>query len=487
MKRVLWLVSVCLLIAVLVPSSCTQKAPEAPPKAETETTKTGAQTLEAKPASFSVSGLTITPGEVTAGSAVTIEVLVTNSGELSGTYDITLKIDNTIEGTERVTLASSASQKVTFTIIKSTAKTYSVSVNGQSGTFVVKTSSPPSPPTPPTPHLPPLDAFMKGIWFNDQPWTLDKPRPPMYGPMYHPPQADPSLKSLATTGASWISVVVHIFQETVTSTNITRNQYGTASDEALRHIIDLAHSLGIRVVLVPGIDLSNDPDHSWVQIGTAFTSETQWQEWFASYREHINHYASFAQEAGADMLYIGSELPGVTHREDDWRRIIKEVRERFKGPISYDSVFWGTPVSEYKRIKWWDALDYIATDFWFSLTNKNNPTVAELKQGWTNTGFLVSLENVAKQFNKPAILSEIGYDSLDGTNKDYVGTHTDTGAHIDLQEQADCYQAALEMVWSRPWLKGIFWWQWNAISTQWLEDPHGKPAEEVLKKFYLSQ
>ena len=127
MKRVLWLVSVCLLIAVLVPSSCTQKAPEAPPKAETETTKTGAQTLEAKPASFSVSGLTITPGEVTAGSAVTIEVLVTNSGELSGTYDITLKIDNTIEGTERVTLASSASQKVTFTIIKSTAKTYSVS------------------------------------------------------------------------------------------------------------------------------------------------------------------------------------------------------------------------------------------------------------------------------------------------------------------------------------------------------------------------
>ena len=56
-------------------------------------------------------------------------------------------------------------------------------------------------------------------------------------------------------------------------------------------------------------------------------------------------------------------------------------------------------------------------------------------------------------------------------------------APVDLQEQADCYQAALEALWDRPWLQGIFWWQWNAISTQWLEDPHGKPAEEVLKSF----
>jgi hypothetical protein len=109
-----------------------------------------------------------------------------------------------------------------------------------------------------------------------------------------------------------------------------------------------------------------------------------------------------------------------------------------------------------------------------------------LKEGWIKTGYVADLENLSRQFNKPAILSEIGYDSLDGTNKDYVGTHN-KGAAIDLQEQADCYQAALEVLWGRPWLKGIFWWQWNAISTQWLEDPHGKPAEEVVKKFYLSQ
>lgn len=251
-------------------------------------------------------------------------------------------------------------------------------------------SSPPSTftPTPtPTKPLPPLDAFMQGIWFNDWGWGFDQPRPPIYGPLYYPPQADPSLKALATTGANWINVVVCIFQETLSSTNITSNQYKTASDQALGHVIDLAHSLGIRVVLIPGLFLSNDPDHSWVQIGSAFTNETQWQAWFASYREHINHYASLAQEAGADMFYVGSELPGTTHREDDWRQTVREVRERFKGPISYDSVAWGNPTAEYKRIKWWDAVDYICTDFWFSLTNKNDPTIAELKQGWADTDY----------------------------------------------------------------------------------------------------
>jgi hypothetical protein len=345
----------------------------------------------------------------------------------------------------------------------------------------------PSSPTPTTPTqtkpLPQLDAFMKGIQFNDWPFQLDQPRPAMYGSLYYPPQADESLKDLATTGANWISVMVDIWQETISSTNITRMQYATASDEALRHVISLAHSLGIRVTLLPDLLLSDDPAHDHIQIGTAFTTETQWQEWFASYREHINHFASFAQEAGVDMLYIGCEMASTTQREGDWRQVVKEVRERFKGPISYDSVFLG--FSECKRIKWWDAVDYIATDYWGSLTDKNDPTVAELKEGWIKTSYVSDLEIISKQFNKPIIISEIGYDSLDGTSKNFPVAHREN--QVDLQEQADCYQAAFETFWGKPWLKGIFWFQWNAISTEWPTSPQGKPAEEVLRQFYLSQ
>ena len=168
---------------------------------------------------------------------------------------------------------------------------------------------------------------MKGFNFAD--WNSSGgPRPTVVGPLYDPPHADWTLKNLAATGANWTNLVVVLSQETIASTTVIRSQYGTASDSALRHIIDLAHSMGMRVSLMPMIVLSNDPSHFAGHIGTTFTSEAQWQDWFASYREIINHYAAFAQSSGADMFVIGHEVGATTHREDDWRRIIREVRQR---------------------------------------------------------------------------------------------------------------------------------------------------------------
>jgi len=331
----------------------------------------------------------------------------------------------------------------------------------------------------PLKDLPSLDAFMKGIHFCD--WNpSDSPWYPMYSV-----GTDLSLQDLADTGANWISLLVNGSQETPASTTVSRNLPGTATDAELLHVVKLAHNLGIRVVLSP--TLYHGDEGSWNKIGTAFTSETQWQDWFASYREFINHYASFAQESGIDMMYVGSELCGTTQREADWRRVVKEVRERYKGPIGYDSVWWGSPTGEYKRIKWWDAVDYIAVDFGPSLTNKNDPTVAELKESWARTGYLTELDNISKRFNKPVIVSEIGYQSNDGTARipwDFTNSRQGT---VDYQEQADCYQAAFEMLWGKPWLKGIFWWQWSATGAPWRETPQGKPAEEIIKHYYLSQ
>ena len=254
-------------------------------------------------------------------------------------------------------------------------------------------------------------------------------------------------------------------------------------------------------MLSPYLDLSNDPDpgHWWGQIGTAFTSETQWEEWFASYREFINYYATFAQEAGADMLSIGHELGGVTHREDDWRRIIQEVRQRFKGPITYYSLDLPVPRAAFSpnaphgedaRIKWWDAVDYMGMDVWPLLTNKNAPTVEELKAAWTDIGYIARLESLYQRFNKPIIFTEIGYPSYDGVNK--MPALLQPAAAVDLQEQADCYQAVLEVFWEKPWLAGIFWFQWRAEpgvggSNDNGDAINGKPVIEVLKRFYLAE
>ncbi|MBI2850689.1 MAG: hypothetical protein HYX80_06575 [Chloroflexi bacterium] len=299
------------------------------------------------------------------------------------------------------------------------------------------------------------------------------------------------MKNLAATGANWISLLVNVGQETIASTKVFRTQPRTAADAELKRMIDLAHGLGMRVALLVNVDLSNDPVHTQREIGIAFTSEAQWQEWFASYRELLNYYATFSQEAGVDMLVIGDALVGTTQRENDWRRVIKEARERFKGPITYAALYAQGSLSDGEdvRIKWWDAVDYIGWQPFYPLTDKNDPTVAELKAAWTEKGYLAAIENLSKQFNKPVIAIEFGYRSQDGANK-WPLNWTST-APVDLQEQADCYQAALEVLWGKPWLAGIFWWEWRAQAglggpKDTSAIPYGKPAEEVLKKFYLS-
>ncbi|MFC1932175.1 hypothetical protein ACFLXU_00890 [Chloroflexota bacterium] len=65
---------------------------------------------------------------------------------------------------------------------------------------------------------------------------------------------------------------------------------------------------------------------------------------------------------------------------------------------------------------------------------------------------------------------------------------------VDLQEQSDCYQVAFEVLLGQPWLAGIFWFEWFADQSVFPSGPndkefvpYGKPAEDVIKKFYLSQ
>lgn len=119
-----------------------------------------------KAASFLVSGLSISPAEVTTGSSVTIAFLVTNNGELSGTYTLSLKVDGVEEGTEQVTLEGGASKKVIFTSTKNSVKTYSVVVDGLSGKFTVK-----EPPKAPTVTVPKV-AVLKVKWFGQSTFLI---------------------------------------------------------------------------------------------------------------------------------------------------------------------------------------------------------------------------------------------------------------------------------------------------------------------------
>jgi len=89
------------------------------------------------PASVSASGLSITPQQVQPGRDVTISVNVANTGGATGSYNAVLYINGVVEDSQSVSVAGGASKNVIFTVSKTKAGVYDVSLAGQNGQFEV--------------------------------------------------------------------------------------------------------------------------------------------------------------------------------------------------------------------------------------------------------------------------------------------------------------------------------------------------------------
>ena len=117
---------------------------------------------------FTTARLSVSPSAVYVGDTVTISVLVTNSGDVAGSYTVRLEIDGMIEESRELTLDAGASEEVTFTTTKSIAGTYSVEVGGLSGSFIVEEqpeepAPPPDVPVEPTINWPIIWGTMAGV------------------------------------------------------------------------------------------------------------------------------------------------------------------------------------------------------------------------------------------------------------------------------------------------------------------------------------
>jgi len=93
-------------------------------------------------AKFEVAGMTVTPAEVNPEASVTVSITVTNIGDLTDSYTILLKINNSAVQDKAITLKGGESQTVSFTVTPGAAGVYAVSVGGLSGKFTVNEPEP---------------------------------------------------------------------------------------------------------------------------------------------------------------------------------------------------------------------------------------------------------------------------------------------------------------------------------------------------------
>ena len=287
--------------------------------------------------------------------------------------------------------------------------------------------------------------------------------------------SDKMLEYLSNLGVRHLAIMVVWFQDTNEEKAVYADPKDTPEDSALIHAINKAHSLGMKVMLKPHVD---------IKTGQARIDIIPSTEWFASYKDYLLHYAKLASQYNVESFSIGTELVNTTtpNWQPSWEGIITDIRGVFPGLLIYDANW-----DEYEAVGFWDKLDFVGMDAYFPLTGKKNPTKEELTSAWKGHFDTIGRWLNDKKINKPVIFTEVGYCSADGTNIQPWNVLSNLSEEfIDQQEQADAIDAMLTACTAYPWFKGFYWWnyfpqdRWSPLGYT----IKGKKAEEVLSGWF---
>jgi hypothetical protein len=298
--------------------------------------------------------------------------------------------------------------------------------------------------------------------------------------------SDQPLLNMSVVGTDTVALNFWWFQPSVTSNSMAEDftRYSSTMS-SVSHAIDTIHSLGMKVLLKPMLDVS---DGTW----RAYINPSNKDQWFANYTNFLGTFADMAQDKGVELFSIGCEMNTMEQSVNNtrWTNLISNMRSRFDGKLTY-AANWGaigSNVGGYQNVPWWNQLDYIGIDAYFPIASSGNTTLAGLTTVWQNHA--TSIQNWRTNrglTDKQVLFTEVGYQSANGSAHEPFGVSgTPT---LDLAEQADSYRALLSVMTTKPWWDGAFWWSWETNpyaggSSDAGFTPQGKPAQTVLQEYY---
>ena len=286
-------------------------------------------------------------------------------------------------------------------------------------------------------------------------------------------------------GINWISQTPFGWQQQKDSPVIQfekgtdHNMWWGESTKGITTTTELALQVGIKSMLKP---------HLWVHESwpgeIKMKTEEDWKMWFNQYTDFMLHYAALAEKLKIEILCIGTELHQTITHETEWRMLITKVRTTYHGKLIYAANF----NEEYEQVKFWDALDYIGIQAYFPLTKKENVSVKDLAEGWSD--HLSDIEKTQRKFNKPVIFTEIGYKSTtDAAIEPWKWPEEADIQKASDQTQSNCYEAFFLAAWNKEWLEGVYFWKWYPQGGHGRFDeadftPQGKEAEKVMAEWF---
>jgi Ca2+-binding RTX toxin-like protein len=323
-----------------------------------------------------------------------------------------------------------------------------------------------------------------------------------------------AMNQIVATGSNTVTIIPNFFQEDKFSNSVAlregdpANPWDNESDTfaQVKQSILEAKARGLKVVVKPHVETVN---RDW----RATLTPTDPKAWFDSYKAMMVEYAKVEQEAGAEMICVGTEMNSMidpakvcsdskTYTEK-WGEIIDAVRAVYSGKVTYAATY-----DTVKDVGFWDKVDYIGVDAYIPSSTVNDPTVDQIVDAWVKPHFNSWIRDtlhggksvvdyykaLSEQYGKKVIFTEVGYKSMDGANKD-PGVFGGAGTY-DPQEQVDCYEALFRVMenYGGQWLAGSFLWSYYSFENPMTEQgvswtdytTQHKPANGTVTYHYSS-
>lgn len=310
---------------------------------------------------------------------------------------------------------------------------------------------------------------------------------PTYG--YGSARAKAELDRLRDLGVNWIALSPFAYMRRVDEPEIVFGDIDPTLDSAsLVQQTQDAHQRGIKVLLKPHIWSSDFYRGKWHGDIAMKTPEDS-ARFFDRYRAFMVGHARLAAKANADALSIGLEYVRLTTPEHAarWRQLIAAVREVYSGPLTYGAHH----EREVFQIEFWDQLDAIGLSGYCPLavrSSEHEVTPEEVAAAWQP--HLDRLAALAKHFEKPVVLTEVGFPSHTGALRE--PWRSDGSLPEDQRLQAIAYQGTLAALGAAPFIRGVFVWKWfsGGAHNPGEDDPYepaDKQAEQVLRRWFRAR
>ena len=272
----------------------------------------------------------------------------------------------------------------------------------------------------------------------------------------------------------------------------------------LRQAIFKAKEKDLGTTLFPQVHFPDSETDWW---NAAPKNEEWWNNWFDRYSRYLIHFAEIAEKNGVSSLIIGepgsrpswpggmslesSEISAPPDAQERWLLLINNVRDKFSGQL-----LWAVPYPD--GLKTDPALlsqiDAIYLVWEASVSDSNAPTQAELANSFAKL-LSKKVRPFYESINKPIWIG-LTYSSVDGAAqgcvkdskscvpiKEFFNDEShNSNEFLDLQEQADIYNAAFTAINEQEWIAGVTSRGFYPPAS--LKDNsysvHGKPASDVI-------